>query len=204
MSTTEATPPEAASDSGAPATQPAKRHDTGDSRGALFWGLLRIGIGWIFLWAFLDKLLALGFATGRNPETGAVDRFGDAGWINGGSPTDGFLQNGLHTKAPFESFYSGLAGQGWVEWVYMLSMLGIGLALILGIATRPAALAGIVWMFMFYTASAIWPENNPVVDDHVIEAIALAGIAYVGAGRYLGLGRSWEQTGLVKRYPGLR
>jgi thiosulfate dehydrogenase [quinone] large subunit len=175
-----------------------------DSRGDLFWALLRIGIGWVFLWAFLDKAFALGFSTGRNPDTGDVDRFGDAAWIHGGSPTDGFLQNGLHTKAPFEDLYADLAGKTWVEWIYMLSMLAIGVALILGIAVRPAALAGIAWMFLFYTASAIWPENNPFVDDHVIYAIALAGIAYVGAGRRLGLGRWWEQTAIVKRNPVLR
>ena len=48
---------------------------------------LRLSIGWVFFWAFLDKLLALGFATGRNPVTGVVDRFSAAAWINGGSPT---------------------------------------------------------------------------------------------------------------------
>ena len=71
-------------------------------------------------------------------------------------------------------------------------------------ATRLAAGAGIVWMAMFYTASAIWPENNPFLDDHIVYAIVLAGIAYVGAGRYLGLGRKWERLSLVKRYPVLR
>src|SRR5690606_6862690 len=40
----------------------------------------RIAIGWVFLWAFLDKTFGLGFATARE----------DA-WINGGSPTFGFL-----------------------------------------------------------------------------------------------------------------
>ena len=29
------------------------------------WGALRIGVGWIFLWGFLDKLFGLGFATAR-------------------------------------------------------------------------------------------------------------------------------------------
>ena len=172
--------------------------------GGRFWGVLRIALGWVFLWAFLDKLLALGFATGRNPETGVVDRFGDAAWINGGSPTDGFLQFGLHTKAPFTDFYASLAGSPIIEWIYMLSMLAIGTALILGVATRLAAGAGIVWMAMFYTASSIWPENNPFLDDHIVYAIVLAGIAYVGAGRYLGLGRRWERLSLVKRYPVLR
>jgi thiosulfate dehydrogenase [quinone] large subunit len=165
------------------------------------WGLLRIGMGWTFLWAFLDKAFALGFATGRNPETGAIDFFGPAAWINGGSPTDGFLQYGVHTKGFLADMYGALVGQSWVEWGYMLSMLLIGLALILGIGTRAAAIGGIVWMAMFYTAGAIWPENDPFLDSHVVYAIVLGGIAYVGAGRYLGLGRWWESTALVRRFP---
>lgn len=170
-------------------------------RGGLFWGILRIAIGWVFLWAFLDKLLGLGFATGRNPETGVIDFFSPDAWIQGGSPTEGFLSFGLHTKEPFLGIYSDLAGHAWVDWIYMISMLGIGLALILGIAVRLAAVAGIIWMVLFYTAVAIWPENNPFLDDHIVYAIALAGIAYVGAGRYLGLGRWWERTALARRFP---
>lgn len=168
------------------------------------WGALRLAIGWVFLWAFLDKLLALGFATGRDAKTGVVDRFGDAAWINGGSPTDGFLKNGLHTKWFFDDLYAKFAGQGWVEWIYMLSMLLIGAALMLGILTRLAAVGGIIWMALFYTASAIWPANNLFLDEHVVYAIALAGIAVVGAGRYLGFGRWWERLEFVRRYPLLR
>ena len=178
--------------------------DAGEVRGGRIWGVLRLAMGWVFLWAFLDKLLALGFATGRNPETGVVDRFGDAAWIYGGSPTDGFLKFGLHTKAPFTDFYEGLVGSTFIEWVYMLSMAAIGITLMLGIATRLAAGAGIVWMLLFYTASAIWPENNPFMDDHIIYAIVLAGIAVVGGGRYLGLGRKWERLSYVQKYPILR
>jgi thiosulfate dehydrogenase [quinone] large subunit len=134
-------------------------------------GLLRLAMGWIFLWAFLDKLFGLGFATGRNPKTGEIDFGSPDAWINGGSPTEGFLSFGLYTKEPFTSWYSDLAGQGWVDWVYMVSMAAIGILLILGILTRPAA---------------------------------IAGIAYVGAGRYLGLGRWWERTGIARRLPILR
>src|SRR5680860_399936 len=123
----------------------------GPERSGPIWGVLRIAMGWIFFWAFLDKLLALGFATGRDPETGVVDRFSDAAWVNGGSPTEGFLSFGLSTKEPFTSIYSDLAGQGWVDWVYMLSMALIGIALLLGIATRLAAIGGAIWMVLFYT-----------------------------------------------------
>ena len=178
--------------------------DPGEVRARPVWGLLRLSMGWIFLWAFLDKLLALGFATGRNPETGVADRFGDAAWIHGGSPTDGFLQFGLHTKEPFTGFFEGLVGSTFIEWAYMLSMAGIGIALLLGITTRLAAGLGVVWMVLFYLASALSPENNPFLDDHVVYALVLVGIGIVGAGRYLGLGRRWEQLGFVKKFPILR
>ncbi|CAN5757032.1 hypothetical protein BH18ACT15_BH18ACT15_02980 [soil metagenome] len=83
----------------------------------------------------------------------------------------------------------------------MLSVAGIGIALLFGILTRLAAIAGIVWMLIFYTASAIWPENNPFLDDHIVYAVILAGIAYVGAGRWLGLGEKWRKTSLVRKSP---
>jgi thiosulfate dehydrogenase [quinone] large subunit len=170
--------------------------------GTLALGALRISMGFIFLWSFLDKALALGFSTGRSPETGAIDFFGPDAWINGGSPTDGAILFGA--KGPFADLYANLAGLAWVEWVYMLSMLLIGTALILGVATRIAAIGGIAWMAIFYTLTAIWPEHNPFVDDHVIQALVLVVIAAFGAGRYLGLGERWERTALVKRYPVLK
>jgi len=165
------------------------------------WGVLRIAMGWTFLWAFLDKAFALGFSTGRNPDTGMIDFFGPAAWIHRGSPTEGFLQFG--TNGPLADFYAGLSS-AWVDWVYMLSMLLIGLALVFGIGTRLAAIGGIIWMGLFYTASAIWPEHNPFLDDHVVYAIVLAGVAVIGAGRYLGFGMWWENRDLVRRFPVLR
>ena len=94
-------------------------------KAATFWGVLRLLMGFTFLWAFLDKAFALGFATGRNPETGAINFLGPDAWINGASPTEGFLSFGLHTKEPLLSFYQGLAGSAVIDWIYMLSMLGI-------------------------------------------------------------------------------
>ncbi len=52
------------------------------------WAVLRLGMGWTFSWAFIDKVFGLGFAT---KAAGA--------WLNGGSPTFGFLKFG--TKGPF-------------------------------------------------------------------------------------------------------
>ena len=75
-------------------------------------GILRLALGWTFLWAFLDKTFALGFSTGRvvDEATGAstIDFVGDAAWINGGSPTVGVL--GFAMKGPFTDFYQTITG----------------------------------------------------------------------------------------------
>ena len=54
------------------------------------------------------------------------------------------------------------------------------------------------WMAIFHTATAIWPEHNPIVDDHVIGAAVLAGLFLANAGRYYGLGKVWQRVDFVK------
>jgi thiosulfate dehydrogenase (quinone) large subunit len=93
---------------------------------------------------------------------------------------------------------AGPQAAAWIDWVYMVSMLAIGVALILGIGTRLAALGGIAWMAIFYTATAIWPDNNPFLDNHIIEAAVLAGLFLANAGRYYGLGKAWQRLDIVK------
>ena len=171
--------------------------------------LMRVALGFTFLWAFLDKALALGFSTGRDPVTGVVDYFGNAAWINGGSPTKGVFAYALNAGW-FTGFYEGLGNvtmtaQGpvanpsvWIDVVYMVSMLLIGLGLITGVMTRLAAAGGLVWVAIFYTATAIWPEHNPVVDEHVLQALILVGLILANAGRYYGLGNIWQRFGFVR------
>lgn len=164
-------------------------------------GVLRLIVGWTFLWAFLDKLLALGFSTGRDPESGVVDRFGDAAWINGAEPTYGYLFFGA--KGPFENFYHSIAGDAWADWLFMLGLLAIGVTFILGIVTRLAALAAFVMYIMMWTV-VLPPENNPITDDHLLGAAAVAVLGLCNAGRYLGLGRMWERLPFVQSSPLLR
>ena len=56
---------------------------------------------------------------------------------------------------------------------------------------------------MMYAAS-LPLENNPVVDDHVIGAIAVVVLALTLAGDTWGAGRAWARTNIVKRFPALR
>jgi thiosulfate dehydrogenase [quinone] large subunit len=148
--------------------------------------MTRVALGWIFLWAFLDKMFGLGHET---PVKGA--------WINGGSPTEGFL--GHATKGPFASIYQNIAGSAWADWLFMAGLAGIGAALILGVAMRFAAAAGATLLILMWTA-VLPPDNNPFMDDHLIYALVLVVLALAGADKFFGLGRTWARLPLVKRY----
>ena len=163
---------------------------------------LRIAYGVTFLWAFLDKTFALGFHTGYDQE-GNLDRFGPAAWINGGSPTEGFLSFGVPADNPFHGFFTGLAGQAWVDWLFMLGLLGIGVTLLLGVGMRIGTAAGAL-MYAFMYAAVLPLENNPVVDDHLVGVIVMAVLALGAAGTTWGLGRWWNRTEVVENYPVLR
>ncbi|URM94555.1 DoxX family membrane protein [Actinomadura madurae] len=154
------------------------------------WALARLSLGWVFVWAFLDKLFGLGHAT---PAAKA--------WVEGGSPTEGFLKNS--PVGPFAGFYHDIAGAAWADWLFMIGLAGIGAALVLGIGMRIAAAAGAVLLVMMWTA-VLPPENNVFMDDHLIYAILIVGLALVSAGDTLGLGRWWSNTRLAKRLPVLK
>ena len=162
--------------------------------------VLRMAFGFTFLWAFFDKAFALGFHTGYDQE-GNLDRFGDAAWINGGSPTEGFLKFG--TDGPFADFYQSIAGAAWADWLFMSGLLGIGIALTFGIGMRLAAAAGALLYVLMWSA-VLPPENNPILDDHILGAITLVVLALTHAGDTWGLGRTWKSTKLVKDFPVLR
>jgi thiosulfate dehydrogenase (quinone) large subunit len=161
----------------------------------------RLSLGWVFLWAFLDKTFALGHETGVNPKTGAIDYFGPAAWIHGGSPTAGFL--GFGTKGPLAGFYQNLAGNAVVDWIFMIGLLGISLALVLGVGMRIAAVSGAAMLLMMYSA-VLPPANNLFMDDHLIYALVLGLLTLIGAGKTFGLGKQWERIPFVQEHGWLK
>lgn len=171
------------------------------SRGLWAIAFLRISLGLIFLWAFFDKLFGLGFSTCRDAKTNVVATMCDKAWINGGSPTDGFLKNG--TKGPLADYYHNLAGKQWVAWLFMTGLLLLGLALVLGIGLRIAAITGSILMLKMW-AAALPPANNPVIDDHIVYIFALFAIALANGEQKLGLGNWWAKQKMVSKYPILR
>jgi thiosulfate dehydrogenase (quinone) large subunit len=163
---------------------------------ARFLAVFRVVLGFEFLWAFLDKTFGLGYAT---PAARA--------WINGGSPTKGFL-SGV-AVGPLESTFHAIAGAAWADWLFMAGLLGIGVALILGIGLRAAAVSGTLMLVLMWAAE--WPlarftsagepsmSTNPIVDYHIIYALALIALAVTYAGHTWGLGRRWARLRFVQR-----
>jgi thiosulfate dehydrogenase [quinone] large subunit len=162
--------------------------------------VLRIAMGLTFLWAFADKTFGLGYAT-----TSAH------AWIHGGSPTAGFL---AHVQVgPFQSMLRGWAGAGWADWLFMLALLGIGVALLFGIGMRLAAGAGTILLALMWTAE--WPlaqhtsagtptaSSNPLIDYHVVFIFVVITLALLAAGNTWGLGRRWATLNIVHRNPWL-
>ncbi|MFF5721340.1 hypothetical protein [Streptomyces buecherae] len=157
--------------------------------------LLRLLTAGVFLWAFFDKAFGWNYATPS-----------EKGWVEGGSPTKGFL-SGV-SAGPMESTFHAWAGNAWVDWAFMMGLLGVGLGLAAGVALRLTAVAGTAMMALMWVAE--WPpakhlsdgspsgSTNPLIDYHVLYAGILVALAAAHAGRTWGLGRTWERLPLVR------
>lgn len=149
----------------------------------------RLAIGFVFLWAFLDKLFGLGRSTPS-----------ERSWLNGGSPTTGYLSS---LDGAYADTFQRLAGHAWVDWLFMAGLLGIGAAVMLGVGLRIAAASGVV-MLVFMWAASLPLDNNPFLDEHLVYALVLVGLALTHAGDTLGLGWVWGRVPAVVRHPILR
>jgi thiosulfate dehydrogenase [quinone] large subunit len=188
-------------DGSVPTTERTSRTEPGfgallTTRATRFLAAFRVVMGLEFLWAFFDKTFGLGYATPA-----------ERAWINGGSPTKGFLSR--VAVGPFESTFHALAGAPWADWLFMVGLLGIGIALVFGIGLRVAAVSGTVMMLGMWAAE--WPlakvtsagepsmSTNPIIDYHIIYALVLIVLAVTYAGHTWGLGRPWARLPFVQR-----
>ena len=81
-------------------------------------GITRLMVGFTFLWAFLDKTFGLGFSTPT-----------ENSWLNGGSPTSGFLGGSIEGGNPFAGVWEFfLSINPLTDVLFMLGLLGVGLA----------------------------------------------------------------------------
>lgn len=159
-------------------------------------GLLRIALGSIFAWGFLDKLFGLGFDTCRTQE-GTIDAFCSSAMIRGGSPTWGFLNFGTGGSKT-SGLVTWLASSapdsiGFGDLLYMLALLVTGMTFLTGIALRLGALTGTLLMASIYLASKVWPEFHPFMSEHIVYVLAMIALAALGAGRWLGVGKGLSE-----------
>jgi thiosulfate dehydrogenase [quinone] large subunit len=128
------------------------------------WICLRLSMSLIFLWAFFDKVFGLGFSTKSSQA-----------WIHGGSPTSGFLS--FAAKGPFVEIFRSLSGIAIVDWLFMLGLLFVGLTLLMNRFVVWGSITGIVMLFLMYLALLL-PENNPIIDEHIVYIFVLSLFAF--------------------------
>lgn len=126
--------------------------------------LLRLSMGWMFLYSGITKIL-------------------DPAWTS-----KAFLEN----AQTFSGFFGWLAEPQNLQWVDMANAWGqalIGAGLLLGVFTTISATAGVLLMLLYYLPGLDFPfvEHSILVDEHVIYALALLLLIRLKAGRDYGI-----------------
>lgn len=137
--------------------------------------VLRVSVGWHFLYEGLAKLSATSWSA--------------AGYLR-------------QARGPLAGFFKWLASEpnllANVDLVTMWGLTLVGLCLMLGLLTRLASLAGIAFILLFYLCNppfvgyfyAIPTEGSYlVVNKNLVELCALVVILVTGSGRFAGLDR---------------
>ncbi len=124
--------------------------------------------------------------------------FGTAGTWAGAAP-DAIVN-------PTHSFWVSLSKDaGWMSFINFIVPFGqvsIGLALILGLATRFAAAMGTLMMALFFVAA--WDFAFGIVNQHFVYGIATAALGFLAAGEAYGLDALLDRSEVVTHTPGLR
>ena len=133
--------------------------------------IFRLLIGWHFLYEGVTKLY--------NP-----------GWTS-----VAYLNS---ATGPFKGLFVWLSGDGMitmVDYLNIIGLVGIGLALILGFWERIAGVAGFILLLFYYFSQPPFPGveqigtegNYFLVNKNLIEAIGLLVIYYFPTGKYFGI-----------------
>jgi thiosulfate dehydrogenase [quinone] large subunit len=175
--------------------------------GARMAALLRIGLGLMYLWAFISQGFGVGYTnvkeTQQSPPPDAAApapvSYGwnfsydsSQGWISSGfehSPSEAYLTKNAHGPVGtlLKDLPTGLTDFGW-----MFALGGLGIALTFGICARIAGWGGfllntIIWLSTFP------PATNPVIDgEHMAFAFSILLLMFLQASNYWGVGRWWR------------
>ncbi len=137
--------------------------------------ILRVSIGWHFLYEGITKLM--------NPDWTSYGYLLDSGWI---------------FEGVFQAMANNPAVLGVVDFANAWGLVLIGVSLILGLFSRPAAIGGIILLALYYLSHppftgleyAVPSEGKYLwIDKNLIEMLALAVLYVFPTGLRLGLDR---------------
>jgi thiosulfate dehydrogenase [quinone] large subunit len=158
---------------------------------------LRIVIGAGFLYAGLDKAIHF---------DGGAKAFSAAGFLKGATLGTAPGSAAGAVVNPTHDLWASLAGNpGLVSAINFLVVFGeiaVGVALILGIATRFAGVMGGLMMGLFTIAS--WDFAHGLVNEQFLYGIVALFVAYAAAGETLGIDAILDRTRIVRSQPKLR
>jgi thiosulfate dehydrogenase [quinone] large subunit len=154
--------------------------------------VLRAVVGLGFLFAGLDKFFMW---AGGTPFTSAgFLKFATGGAWLGSDPKA--------VVNPTHPFWVSLAGNaslmGAIDTLVVFGEIAVGIALILGLATRFAGVAGATMMGLFFVAN--WSFANGPFNEQLMYGLIAGVIAYVGAGAYA-LDSVIEKLAITQRIP---
>ena len=138
--------------------------------------VLRAAVGLGFLMAGLDKFLMWASTT----------PFTAAGFLKGATGGAWFGSDPKAIINPTHGFWVALAGNAGlmhiIDTMVVFGECAVGIALILGLATRFAGLCGATMMALFYIAN--WSFATGPFNEQFMYGIIDGTIAFVGAGAY--------------------
>ncbi|MFL5757352.1 MAG: DoxX family protein [Chloroflexota bacterium] len=162
--------------------------------------VLRVALGAGFLYAGLDKVLHFGEVAAKPFDAAGFLKFATAGTAPGVDAASKAVVN------PTNGFWVSLAANAdlmsAINFLVVFGEIAIGVALILGLATRFAAVMGTLMMGLFWIAS--WDFAHGLVNEQFLYAVVAGFLAYAGAGEYYGLDAIIERTATVRNSPALK
>jgi len=155
--------------------------------------IMRIALGVGFLYAGLEKIFQLG-GGGAFSAAGFL-KFATLGTLPGSDPK--VVVNPTHDL--WVSLAGNTALMPLINILVQLGEVAIGIALILGIATRFAGIMGALLTGLFFVAS--WSFATGVVNEDFLYAALSTYLAVIGAGAVWGLDGVLARTQVLAKTP---